>query len=96
MREGVLLAYPFDERRLALAGDPVPIAEGVGAVPNGPVTIASVSASGNGVLAYRRAERVHGMPVWVTGMDAKWERSPARRWTAPHPPGSRPMDSGSR
>jgi hypothetical protein len=26
VRDGVLLAYPFDEGRLALAGDPVPIA----------------------------------------------------------------------
>jgi len=65
VREGVLLAFPFDNRRLTLAGDPAPIAEGVGAVPNGPVSIASVSASGNGVLAYRRAERVNGLPVWV-------------------------------
>jgi Tol biopolymer transport system component len=65
VREGVLLAYPFDNRRLTLAGDPVPIADGVGAVGNGPVSIASVSASGNGVLAYRRAERVDGIPVWV-------------------------------
>ena len=65
VREGVLLAYPFDNRRLTLAGDPVPIADDVGAVGNGPVSIASVSASDNGVLAYRRAESVSGIPVWV-------------------------------
>jgi serine/threonine protein kinase/sugar lactone lactonase YvrE len=70
VRDGVLLAYPFDARRLALAGEPVPIAEDVAAVPNGPVSIAAVSASGNGVLAYRRTERIPGVPVWV-GRDGR-------------------------
>jgi eukaryotic-like serine/threonine-protein kinase len=65
VRDGVLLAYPFDEGRLALAGEPVPIAEGVGAIQNGNLSIASVSASTNGVLTYRNTESYKGIPTWV-------------------------------
>jgi hypothetical protein len=65
VRDGVLLAYPFDARRLALAGEPMAIAEKVDAIANGPVTIASVSASANGVLAYRGVEHVSGVPTWI-------------------------------
>ena len=65
IRDSVLLAQPFDARRLALDGEPVPIAEGVGAVWNGPIAIALASASANEVLAYRHVENTSGMPVWV-------------------------------
>jgi serine/threonine protein kinase/Tol biopolymer transport system component len=65
VRDGVLLAYPFDEGRLVMAGDPIPIAEGVDAVQNGGVFIALVSASTNGVLAYRKREQAGGTPIWI-------------------------------
>jgi eukaryotic-like serine/threonine-protein kinase len=48
-RDGTLMAQPFDTTRLELTGEPVPIAEHVGAVNSG----AWFSASSNGVLAYR-------------------------------------------
>lgn len=48
-RDGTLLAQPFDTKHLELSGDPIPIAEHVGAVNAG----AWFSASSNGVLAYR-------------------------------------------
>ena len=48
-REGTLMAQPFDERRLELAGDAVPVAEDVNATNNPP----TFSASSTGVLAYR-------------------------------------------
>ena len=50
VREGVLLAQPFDAARLALRGDAVPIANDV----------SSASAAQNGTLVYRRG-RVRGL-----------------------------------
>ena len=96
VREGVLLAYPFDNRRLTLAGDPVPIADGVGAVRNGPVSIASVSASDNGVLAYRRAESVSGIPVWVDRDGREMEALTSEPLGGRSPRGFLPMESGWR
>ena len=52
LREGTLIAQPFDERRLALAGEPVPVAERVGAFRDG----AFFSVSTNDVLVYRTAD----------------------------------------
>jgi hypothetical protein len=53
---GVLFAYPFDARRLAIAGESVPIAQGVDLVMSGGnALISPVSASATGVLAYRRS-----------------------------------------
>jgi serine/threonine protein kinase/Tol biopolymer transport system component len=49
VREGSLLATPFDLRRLEIVGEPVPIAEQVGSN----ITRAFFSVSGNGVLVYR-------------------------------------------
>ena len=51
VREGTLLAQPFDERRLALAGDAVPVAERVGTY----LDTAFFSASFNS-LVYRAAD----------------------------------------
>jgi eukaryotic-like serine/threonine-protein kinase len=51
MREGTLMAQAFDSRRLALLGEPIAVAEQVGNL----FLSASFSASGNGILAYRRA-----------------------------------------
>jgi eukaryotic-like serine/threonine-protein kinase len=52
VREGTLIAQPFDERRLELAGDALPVAEHVGVFLDG----AFVSASRNGVLAFRQGD----------------------------------------
>ena len=51
--DDALMAYPFDTDQLRIDGEPVPIADGVGAVDNGPVSISLVSASSTGALAYR-------------------------------------------
>ena len=49
LREDSLLALPFNQRRLEIAGEAVPIAAHVGTS----ITRAFFSVSGNGVLAYR-------------------------------------------
>jgi Tol biopolymer transport system component len=49
VREGTLLAQPFDARKLELAGDPVPIAEQLSRI----VDYSHFSTSANGVLIYR-------------------------------------------
>jgi eukaryotic-like serine/threonine-protein kinase len=49
LREGTLMAQPFDTKRLTLAGNPVPIAERVGSFRDG----GFFSASSNDVLVYR-------------------------------------------
>ena len=46
------MAQPFDAKRLALAGDPVPVAERVGSFRDG----AYFAASANDVLVYRTAD----------------------------------------
>lgn len=57
MREGSLLAQPFDERRLELAGEPILLAEQVATF----LLSGSFSASSNGVLAYRPAKMGPGL-----------------------------------
>jgi Tol biopolymer transport system component len=52
VREGALMAQPFDERRLQLAGDPVPLAEEVGVY----LDTAFFSVSRSGILIYRTAD----------------------------------------
>lgn len=52
LREGTLMAQPFDAARLALAGDAVPVAQRVGSFRDG----GYFSASANGVLVYRPAD----------------------------------------
>ena len=52
LRGGTLMAQPFDPRRLALAGDPVPVAERVGSFRDG----GFFTASDTDVLVYRTAE----------------------------------------
>ena len=52
LREGTLMAQPFDAGRLALAGEPVPVAERVGSFRDG----GHFSASANDVLVYRNAD----------------------------------------
>ena len=50
IREGVLVAQPFDPERMELAGEPRPIASGITLRPYGE---AMYSVSANGILAYR-------------------------------------------
>ena len=52
LREGTLLAQPFDATRLALSGSPVPLAERVGSFRDG----GFFSASANNHLIYRTAD----------------------------------------
>jgi hypothetical protein len=62
----VLVAYPFDAAALRLAGDPITLVEGVGAVNSGGgVLISSVSASRTGVLAYAAVPRTRGAGIDV-------------------------------
>jgi serine/threonine protein kinase/Tol biopolymer transport system component len=51
LREGTLMAQPFDAKRLALVGEPVPVVERVGSFRDS----GFFSASDNGVLVYRTA-----------------------------------------
>src|SRR6185436_14453384 len=52
MRDGTLVAQPFDDKQLKLTGEPVPIAEALGSFLNN----AFFSVSANGVLIYRGAQ----------------------------------------
>ncbi len=53
VRDKTLMAQTFDQRRLKLTGDPVPIAENVEhAGEDGPTRYAAFTVSGSGVLAY--------------------------------------------
>ncbi len=49
LRERTLVSQPFDENRLKLLGEPLPVAEQISSF----ATVAFFSASTNGVLAYR-------------------------------------------
>ena len=60
LREGALMAQPFDHRRLQTAGEPVPIAEQVGTS----ITRAFFSVSANGVLAYRSGGSANTQLTW--------------------------------
>jgi len=53
VREGTLLAQPFDARKLALTGDPVPVAQQVGSYRD----TGFFSTSSNGLLVYRTTDR---------------------------------------
>jgi serine/threonine protein kinase/Tol biopolymer transport system component len=61
VREGTLLAQPFDLQRLSFTGEALPIAEQV-RVYN--TANADFSVSGNGVLAYRRSSVVNRQLIW--------------------------------
>jgi Tol biopolymer transport system component len=54
VREGTLMAQPFDSGRIELDGEAVPVAEAVMEIPGAAVAVFSVSASG--VLAYQSGE----------------------------------------
>ena len=54
VREGVLLAHPFDAERAAFTGDPTPVAEGVDSFAES--GIAAFSVSDTGALVYRTTD----------------------------------------
>ena len=63
VRQGTLMARPFDAARGELTGDPVPLAEQVRF--NAGNARAAFTTSASGVLAFRTAEAAKGTPVWV-------------------------------
>jgi Tol biopolymer transport system component len=66
VREGRVLAQPFDERRLALTGEPVLLAPRVATF----LLSGNFSASSNGALAYERSESGPGLSQ-LTWFDRK-------------------------
>jgi len=60
VRDGTLMAQPFDARRLSLSGDIFRVAEGI-AYSNGN---AAFSVSGNGMLVYRSAVATTSQFLW--------------------------------
>ena len=62
VRERTLVAQPFDPRTLKLAGEAVPISEGLGVDTLG---LATFSASRTGVLVFRAGEIGQNQLVWV-------------------------------
>jgi Tol biopolymer transport system component len=64
LREGTMLAQPFDAQQLKFAGEPFPIAEEVGRAPG--FFTGSFSVSDNGVLVYDSSlNRYNKRLVWV-------------------------------
>jgi len=61
VRDRILVAHPFDPDRLALVGDPVPVAEGL--QYSAGTFIGVFSASRNGVLVYRLGEAEEERPL---------------------------------
>jgi len=77
VREGTLFAQPFDPVRLAMAGNPVAVAQGVGSFRDG----GYFSASGNDVLVYRTANTDFQI--------ASFDRTGGRQGRASEPAGFR-------
>jgi serine/threonine protein kinase/Tol biopolymer transport system component len=66
LRDTTLMAQPFDTRRLALSGEPTPIAEQVRAMSVVNVGLGLFSASRNGVLVYQTGPSLFGSQlVWL-------------------------------
>jgi eukaryotic-like serine/threonine-protein kinase len=63
MRDGTLIAQPFDTKRLELTGEPVTVAEPVGSYKEKEVGF--FSASTNGVLAYRIGGMEASQLTWL-------------------------------
>ena len=61
--QGVLVAYPFDAARATVAGEPMPVAQGVGIDDGAFHSALSVSAAG--VLAHRAGAASRRQLVWV-------------------------------
>ena len=62
VRERTLVAQRFDLRNHEVTGEPIPLSEGLG-LDN--VGLASISASTNGVLAYRAGQAARRRLLWV-------------------------------
>jgi eukaryotic-like serine/threonine-protein kinase len=69
VRDGILLAYPFDPKNLRVTGDPVGIADQVRTALGNNYT--SVSASATGILAFGAADSVPLQPTWYDRGGAK-------------------------
>jgi eukaryotic-like serine/threonine-protein kinase len=91
VREGTLMAQPFDAKRLTLAGNPVPVADRVGSFRDG----AFFSTSINDVLVYRAADADFQIGLFDRrGTQAGRLSEPAAfRATALSPDGSRAVTS---
>jgi Tol biopolymer transport system component len=61
IRDGRLMAQPFDTRRVELSGEPVPVAQQVGSFLDG----GFFSASASGVLVYRTAGGGDSQITWL-------------------------------
>jgi Tol biopolymer transport system component len=61
VRDGTLLAQPFDAKALKIKGEPIPIAENIGTDSSG---LARFSVSWNGTLVYKTGETRNKL-VWV-------------------------------
>jgi serine/threonine-protein kinase len=64
-RGGTLLAVPFDAKRLAVTGSPVPVLHGVFESVNNGSTQFAISADGSLVYVPGPAEGAKRLPVWV-------------------------------
>jgi serine/threonine protein kinase len=65
LRGRTLFTQPFDAGKLRLAGEPMPLAEGVEPVGNiGPSSYAPFSVSGNGILIYRTTSNQSMQMAW--------------------------------
>jgi hypothetical protein len=56
------MAQPFDVERLALTGEPIPVAEEVATLANPPMAVMSTSQTG--VLAFRTGARLGRQLTW--------------------------------
>jgi Tol biopolymer transport system component/predicted Ser/Thr protein kinase len=83
VRQGTLMAQPFDADRLQLTGEAVPIAEGLQVSQT--TGSASFTASDNGVLAYRTGTAAAALTlVWVSRNGTEQRLSaPAHNYTLP-------------
>jgi Tol biopolymer transport system component len=61
VRDGTLLAQPFDARRLELSGEPVTVAEQIGSQ----LGLAFFSASASNRLVYRAGNGGNSQPTWL-------------------------------
>jgi serine/threonine protein kinase len=62
LRQGALLAQPFDLKKLELTGEPRPLAEHIATTFTG---LMVVSAAGNGTVAYRTSSGNNARLTWV-------------------------------
>jgi serine/threonine protein kinase len=61
VRDGTLMAQPFDSKTLSLSGDAIPIVQQIGVGP----AHAHFSVTSSGVLAYRTGAGPNLQPAWV-------------------------------